>query len=177
MVQEIQTETSSLRPLKIICRETLTWLYVPWIRLLESGCTYWTRWGAGLFLTYSPIGLATTPASRPWAESKLHHNKQGFPGSGLMDPDPIWNPPLYRNYCQKKSSTYWYTSWESQSNAHNVCWIWQFFSVLRIRIRIRTTFLGLLDPDPLVIGMNPDLSVIKQNTSLKNDVNVRTYKK
>ena len=33
--------------------------------------------------------------------------------------------------------------------------------VLRIRIRIHK-FLGLLDPDPLVRGMDPDPSIIKQ---------------
>jgi serine/threonine protein kinase len=37
-------------------------------------------------------------------------------------------------------------------------------AVLRIRIRIRQIrmFLGLLNPDPLVIGMAPDSSIIKQ---------------
>ena len=36
-------------------------------------------------------------------------------------------------------------------------------SVLRIRIRIRIhMFLGLLDPDPLVRGMDPDPSIIMQ---------------
>jgi hypothetical protein len=39
-----------------------------------------------------------------------------------------------------------------------------FFPVLRIRIRIRQIrmFLGLLDPDPLVRGMDPNPSIIKQ---------------
>jgi hypothetical protein len=34
-------------------------------------------------------------------------------------------------------------------------------AVLRIRIRI-CMFLGLLDPDPLVRGMDPEPSIIKQ---------------
>jgi hypothetical protein len=34
-------------------------------------------------------------------------------------------------------------------------------SVLRIRIRIHK-FSGLLDPDPVVRGMDPDPSIIKQ---------------
>jgi hypothetical protein len=39
-----------------------------------------------------------------------------------------------------------------------------FVTVLRIRIRIHRIhmFLGLLDPDPLVRGMDPDPSIIKQ---------------
>jgi hypothetical protein len=37
----------------------------------------------------------------------------------------------------------------------------QYLSVLRIRIRIHM-FLGFLDPDPLVRGMDPDPSIIKQ---------------
>ncbi len=41
--------------------------------------------------------------------------------------------------------------------------------VLRIRIRRTRTvpmFLGLLDPDPLVRGTDPDPSIIKQNSNL-----------
>jgi len=34
--------------------------------------------------------------------------------------------------------------------------------LLRIRIRRIRKFLGLLDPDPLVKGTDPDSSVIKQ---------------
>jgi hypothetical protein len=37
----------------------------------------------------------------------------------------------------------------------------EFLKVLRIRIRIHV-FLGLLDPDPLVRGMDPDPSIIKR---------------
>jgi hypothetical protein len=40
------------------------------------------------------------------------------------------------------------------------------FLVLRIRIRIHM-FLGLLDPDPLVRGMDPDPSIIKQKSQGK----------
>ncbi len=35
-------------------------------------------------------------------------------------------------------------------------------AVLRIRIRRIRMFLGLLNPDPLVRGMDPDHSIIKQ---------------
>jgi hypothetical protein len=35
-------------------------------------------------------------------------------------------------------------------------------AVLRIRIRRIHVFLGLLDPDPLVRGADPDPSIIKQ---------------
>jgi hypothetical protein len=38
-------------------------------------------------------------------------------------------------------------------------WVITFKAVLRIRIRM---FLGLMDPDPLVKGMDPDPSISKQ---------------
>jgi hypothetical protein len=75
--------------------------------------------------------------------------------------------------------------------------LFPFASVLRIRIRIRRIhmFLGLLDPnpDPLVTDTDPDPLIINQRKrktliytvlwhlydflSLKNDVNVGTFKK
>ncbi len=42
--------------------------------------------------------------------------------------------------------------------------------VLRLRIRIRIRmFLGLLDPDPLVRGMDPDPCIIMQNSKKNLD--------
>jgi hypothetical protein len=41
-------------------------------------------------------------------------------------------------------------------------------AVLRIRIRRIRMFFGLLDPDPIVQGTDPDPSIIKQKNSKKN---------
>jgi hypothetical protein len=53
---------------------------------------------------------------------------------------------------------------EHPKSKHETSSLFYFTALLRIRIRRIRMFLGLLDPDPnpLVRGTDPDLSIIKQ---------------
>jgi hypothetical protein len=55
--------------------------------------------------------------------------------------------------------TRWYKLFKELSRAGERV---EFKAVLEIRIRKIRMFLGLLDPDPLVIGMDPDPSLFSK---------------